>query len=68
MAYGVIRYLPRSGAPEEDPAAFDGWYSAEAVAQQIASEWRREYPNWIVAIVLQGETRFPPEQPPRRDD
>ncbi|MDT4739256.1 DUF3987 domain-containing protein [Bradyrhizobium sp. WYCCWR 12699] len=51
-SWGIIRYAPGSGrVPDEDVAAFDGWYSDYEDAFAIAKEWATEYPQWIVGCV-----------------
>jgi hypothetical protein len=52
--YGVVRYAPDSGnVPEDDAAAFDGWYAIKAWADAVAKEWVEQYPHWCVAVVRQ---------------
>jgi hypothetical protein len=51
-SWGIIRYAPGSGPfPEDDAAAFDGWYFDRALALAVAEDWHRRFPHWIVALV-----------------
>lgn len=51
-SWGIIRYAPFSGTfPEDDAAAFDGWYSIREWALAIAKDWVERYPRWIVVVV-----------------
>lgn len=50
--FGILRYAPGTGlSPQEDIAAFDGWYTDKADAVIIYQEWCRRYPGWVVAVV-----------------
>jgi hypothetical protein len=50
--WGVIRYIWTSGAGiHEEPTAFCGWWSDIKHAETFYKSWRREYPNWSVALV-----------------
>jgi hypothetical protein len=50
--WGIIRHAPGSGAtPDQDAAAFDGWYRERDVALFIAECWAAEHPGWIVGLV-----------------
>jgi hypothetical protein len=50
--WGIIRYAPGSGTfPEDDAAAFDGWYSDRQDALAVAQEWAARHPQWIVGLV-----------------
>jgi hypothetical protein len=52
VTWGIIRYAPCSGiAPEDDAAAFDGWYADRRDALAIANDWAARYPQWIVGLV-----------------
>ncbi|MGA7809299.1 hypothetical protein [Bradyrhizobium sp.] len=52
QSWAVVRYAPDSGdTPEDDAAAFDGWYSDRNDAIAVASGWAASYPQWIVGIV-----------------
>jgi hypothetical protein len=54
--WGVIRYAAGSGTlPDQDAAAFNGWYAHRADALAVAERWSTRYPQWIVALV-QGDT------------
>jgi len=58
-AWGVVRYLPNSGTvPDEDVAAFDGWYADRGEAASIYAEWCLEYPTFIVSLVQQRDARW----------
>jgi hypothetical protein len=58
--WGIVRYAPGSGdRPEQDCAAFDGWYSDQADAASVYADWCKRYPNWIVALVQEHEAVFP---------
>ena len=64
QALGVIRYLPGSGGtPEEDTAAFDGWYYGDGHvwARGIYEHWRDKYVRrgWVVALVQGDDVSFP---------
>lgn len=60
-SWGVVRYLPGSGSvPEDDKAAFDGWYADRAQAIAILKEWQGRFPHWIIAVVS-GDTVYTPE-------
>jgi hypothetical protein len=51
-SWGIIRYAAGSGRlPQEDAAAFDGWYTDRAVALEVAADWVRKHPQWIVGLV-----------------
>jgi hypothetical protein len=53
QAWGIIRYIPCQGLfPDEDPCAFDGWYTIKSWAQEVYDNWCRDYPDWIVARPL----------------
>ena len=55
--WGVIRYAPGSGLlPEDDAAAFNGWYTHREDALLFAKHWAESYPQWIVALVKSDET------------
>jgi hypothetical protein len=57
--WGIIRYAPGSGlTPEEDAAAFDGWYTHFADAKNTATLWLERHPQWIIAIVRADEVWF----------
>jgi hypothetical protein len=57
--YGVIRYLPGPGVPEDDEAHFDGWYTDKNVAGALFMDWKRRWPRWIVALVAsEGDVHF----------
>jgi hypothetical protein len=50
--WGIIRYAAGSGTrPENDAAAFDGWYSNREDALAVARDWVARNPQWIVALV-----------------
>jgi hypothetical protein len=50
--WGIIRYAAGSGnLPEDDAAAFDGWYTHREDALAIAKDMRERHPQWIVALV-----------------
>jgi len=50
--WGIIRYALGSGAfPEDDAAAFDGWYSDKHDALAVAKDWVERHPQWIVGLV-----------------
>jgi hypothetical protein len=52
ITWGIIRYAGGSGhAPDEDAAAFDGWYTDRNDALAIARDWAARFPQWIVALV-----------------
>jgi hypothetical protein len=56
--YGVVRYLPGSGAPEDDDCHFDGWYRSIDAAREVYHMWREAYPEWTVGLVGGVEIRF----------
>ena len=59
VAWGIIRYAAGSGRfPEEDAAAFAGWYASRADAVAIAKDWVRRHPQWIIALVRSDKTWF----------
>jgi len=63
--WGILRYAPTSGdAPEEDKAAFDGWYVDCADATGIYDEWCRTWgeKGWIVALVQPDKIAFEAEK------
>ena len=50
--WGIIRYAPGSGTfPEDDAAAFDGWYGDRQDALAVAQDWVAQHPQWIVGLV-----------------
>jgi hypothetical protein len=50
--WGIIRYAVGSGTfPEDDAAAFDGWYSDRNDALAVAQDWAARHPHWTVALV-----------------
>jgi hypothetical protein len=58
-SWGIIRYAAGSGrSPDEDAAAFDGWYFKRAEALAVAEEWARTFPQWIVALVGSDQIWF----------
>ena len=62
--YGIIRYAPCSGAScDEDVCAFDGWYGGEwgaNITKQTFLAWKRDFPDWIIAIVERTDySHFP---------
>jgi len=59
LAWGIIRYAPNSGGcPEDDAAAFDGWYDCREDALAVASGWATKFPQWVVALVCSDTIRF----------
>jgi hypothetical protein len=59
QTWGIIRYAAGSGSfPEDDCAAFDGWYSDRADALEIYRDWCKRFPHWIVGLVKSEEIRF----------
>jgi hypothetical protein len=59
LDWGVVRYLPGSGpVPDEDVAAFDGWYASKAAATHVYADWCHAYPQFIVALVQQKAARW----------
>ncbi len=59
QSWGIIRYAAGSGSvPEEDAAAFDGWYADRAEALAIATDWAARYPQWVVALVRSDHIWF----------
>jgi hypothetical protein len=57
--WGIIRYAAGSGkSPQDDCAAFDGWYSDRNDALAIYRVWCERHPHWIVALVKADEVRF----------
>jgi hypothetical protein len=59
MTWGIIRYAAGSGStPEDDCAAFDGWYTNRADALTVNDDWCRRHSHWIVALVKSDEVRF----------
>lgn len=58
-SWGIIRYAAGSGAgPEDDCAAFDGWYSDRDDAANVYRWWCERHPHWIVALVSADDIRF----------
>jgi hypothetical protein len=58
-SWGIIKYAAGSGTfPETDVASFDGWYADRADAKAVFDNWRKQYPQWIVALVEQHEAHF----------
>lgn len=58
-SWGIIRYAAGSGlAPEDDCAAFDGWYADRAEALAVYRDWCARYPHWVVGLVQSDEVRF----------
>jgi len=52
ISRGIIRYAPGSGAfPEDDAAAFDGWYADREDALAVARDRITRHPHWIVGLV-----------------
>jgi hypothetical protein len=50
--WGIIRYAVGSGAfPQDDAAAFDGWYTDRNDALAVAQDWVARHPQWIVGLV-----------------
>ena len=61
VGWGIIRYAPGSGAfPEDDAAAFDGWYADREDALAVAEGWVARHPHWIVALVRSDLIWFGP--------
>jgi len=57
--WGIIRYAAGSGlAPEDDCAAFDGWYADREEAVAVYHDMCKRCPRWIVALVQAHEVRF----------
>jgi hypothetical protein len=57
--WGIIRYAAGSGmSPEDDCAAFDGWYSDRNEALAVYQDMCKRCPHWIVALVESEEIRF----------
>jgi hypothetical protein len=55
-SWGIIRYAPGTGnRPEDDRAAFDGWYARKEDAQEVFRYWFEKYTGSIVAVVLANE-------------
>jgi len=53
--YGIIRYAAGSGSrPDQDVAAFDGWYSDKEDANAVFLDWKQRFPRWIVVVVEQA--------------
>jgi hypothetical protein len=51
-SWGIVRYAAGSVAfPEDDAAAFDGWYSDREEALAVAQDWIARHPQWIVTLV-----------------
>jgi len=60
LTWGIIRYAPGTGRfPDEDMAAFDGWYADRSVAVAIYKDWVERFQGWIVAVVKQDLATFP---------
>ena len=71
MGWGIVRYFPQTGAyPEDDEAAFDGWYSDKADAERVYKDWCKRFPNGIVALVQMDKAKFydEPEVRKKPDD
>lgn len=50
--WGIICYAAGSGLfPEDDAAAFDGWYSDRSDALAVAQDMVARRPYWIVGLV-----------------
>jgi len=59
--WGIIRYAPNTGpCPEDDEAAFDGWYADRDDAKAVYRDWCQRFSRskWIVALVKQDEGRW----------
>jgi hypothetical protein len=57
--WGVIRYAPGTGLfPEDDAAAFDGWYVCRDDALAVAEDFVARHPQWTVALVRSERTWF----------
>ena len=57
--WAIIRYAANSGTcPDEDAAAFDGWYSDREDALAVAEDWVNRYPQWIVGLVCSDQVWF----------
>jgi hypothetical protein len=57
--WGVVRYAAGSGCfPEDDCAAFDGWYFDRNDALAVYQAWCERHPYWIVGLVEAHEVRF----------
>jgi len=60
LTWGIVRYAPGTGRfPDEDIAAFDGWYADRSEAVAIYKYWIKRCPGWIVAVVKQDLATFP---------
>ena len=58
-SWAIIRYAANSGGfPDEDAAAFDGWYADRADALAVAEDWAVRYPQWIVGLVTSDTVWF----------
>ena len=50
--WAIICYAPNSGGfPEDDAAAFDGWYADRDDALAVAEDMVKSHPQWVVALV-----------------
>jgi hypothetical protein len=59
VSWGIIRDAAGSGSfPEDDAAAFDGWYMDREDALAVAEDWVRRYPYWIVGLVSSDRIWF----------
>jgi hypothetical protein len=68
VSWGIIRYAAGTGCmPEEDRAAFDGWYTSRADAKAAFDAWRERHPYWIIGLVElhDGDGYFPDVAWPR---
>ena len=61
-AWAVIRYLPFDTSEGELPAHFDGWFMHREAAEAVAKDWARDYPEAIVAVVVQPNRYLAPEE------
>jgi hypothetical protein len=56
--WGIVRYRPGGGAPEDDECRFDGWHEVESRAKAVYQDWCRQYPDWIVAMVTPRKVKW----------
>jgi hypothetical protein len=58
QGWGIIRYAAGSGlTPEDDCAAFDGWYADREEAVAVYHDMCKRCPHSIVALVQAHETK-----------
>jgi hypothetical protein len=61
VSWGIIGYALGSGDfPEDDAAAFDGWYADREGALAVAKDWVARHPHWLVGLARSDLIWFGP--------